>query len=166
MGGFDRVVTGALVIVPGPRQTITFVRQERGPYAGSWLLPGGKVEFGESLEEAARREALEETGCNIDSLRLTGVYELRGAWTEGAYHLLMFAFLSGEATAVPNGFTGHHVGAVRQARLNELPVHSTDMRILTDADIATFEQHEIDAALKRDGITMTGYPSPNSRRLI
>ncbi|MGH8896279.1 MAG: NUDIX hydrolase [Egibacteraceae bacterium] len=161
MGTFDHVVAGALVIVPGPRQTITFVYQERGPYAGCWLLPGGKVEFGESLEDTARREALEETGCAVRSLRLTGVYELRGAWAEGAYHLLMFAFVADEATAAPTGFTGDHVGLVRQAHLNELPIHSTDMRILTDAGIAKFQQHEIDAALKHDGITMTSYHTPN-----
>jgi 8-oxo-dGTP diphosphatase len=35
-----RVVTAALVVVPGPGDTVTFVRQERGPYAGFWLLPG------------------------------------------------------------------------------------------------------------------------------
>ena len=40
-----RVITAALVVVPGPGDTVTFVWQERGPYAGWWLLPGGKVEF-------------------------------------------------------------------------------------------------------------------------
>jgi 8-oxo-dGTP diphosphatase len=37
------VVTAALVVIPGQTETVTFVRQERGPYAGFWLLPGGKV---------------------------------------------------------------------------------------------------------------------------
>ena len=55
-----RVITAALVVVPGPGDTVTFVRQERGPYAGWWLLPGGKVEFGEPVAAAARREAAEE----------------------------------------------------------------------------------------------------------
>jgi hypothetical protein len=32
-----RVITAALVVVRGPGDTVTFVRQERGPYAGWWL---------------------------------------------------------------------------------------------------------------------------------
>jgi hypothetical protein len=47
-----RVITAALVVVPGPGDTVTFVWQERGPYAGWWLLPGGKVEFGEPVTKA------------------------------------------------------------------------------------------------------------------
>ena len=73
-----RVVTAALVVVPGPGGTVTFVRQERGPYAGWWLLPGGKVEFGEPVEQAARREAVEESGCDVGELVLTGAYEILG----------------------------------------------------------------------------------------
>lgn len=40
---------------------------------GTWTLPGGKVDFGESLEKAARRETLEETGIQSESLKLISV---------------------------------------------------------------------------------------------
>jgi len=52
------VTTAALMIVRGPSDDVTFVAQRRGPFAGHWLLPGGRVEFGESLPDAARRETL------------------------------------------------------------------------------------------------------------
>ena len=41
---------------------------------GSWCLPGGMVEVGESVSESCAREVLEETGLEVRVLRLTGVY--------------------------------------------------------------------------------------------
>ena len=41
---------------------------------GTWGLPGGALEPGETLEECARREVLEETGLTLDQLRFFGIY--------------------------------------------------------------------------------------------
>lgn len=38
--------------------------------AGKWTMPGGKLEFGESFEEAAKRETMEETGIKVKSMEL------------------------------------------------------------------------------------------------
>jgi 8-oxo-dGTP diphosphatase len=53
---------------------VLLIRRGHEPYAGSFALPGGFVEIGETVENACRREALEETGIKVDVLRLVGVY--------------------------------------------------------------------------------------------
>jgi 8-oxo-dGTP diphosphatase len=145
-----RVIAAALVVVPGPEDTVTFVRQERGPYAGWWLLPGGKVEFGEPVADAARREAVEESGCDLGELVLTGAYEIIGP----GHHFVMWAYRSERVGLVPERFTGHHVGAVRQERWDQLEPHPTDMPILNDAGAAAYPRDVIADRLVREHITM------------
>lgn len=41
---------------------VLLLRRKKGTYAGLWALPGGKIEYGEHLEDAIRREIYEETG--------------------------------------------------------------------------------------------------------
>ncbi|WP_234377078.1 NUDIX hydrolase [Streptomyces sp. TP-A0356] len=151
---FSRILPVSLMVLPGPDGTVTFVHQLKGPYAGNWLLPGGGIEPGESAGAAAVREAYEETGCRVTSCSPFAVYEFTGQWSEGRYHLLMFGFLADGTHRVPDGFRGHNVGAVRQARIGDLPLHSTDLQILTDAGLASYREPEISRALAADGITM------------
>ncbi|RMG05562.1 MAG: NUDIX hydrolase [Nitrospirae bacterium] len=51
---------------------IVLIRRKNPP--PGWALPGGFVEYGETLEDAARREALEETGLSIELLRQFHTY--------------------------------------------------------------------------------------------
>jgi 8-oxo-dGTP diphosphatase len=48
------------------------------PGRGLWVFPGGYVDVGESVEDAARREVWEETGLQVSLERLVGVYSRSG----------------------------------------------------------------------------------------
>lgn len=53
---------------------VVLIKRKNEPFKGKWALPGGFVEYGERVEEAAKREAKEETGLEIKIQKLLGVY--------------------------------------------------------------------------------------------
>jgi 8-oxo-dGTP diphosphatase len=61
------------VVIPS-REGVVLIRRGSEPFEGRWALPGGFVDVGETVEQAAAREAAEETGLNIELARLVGVY--------------------------------------------------------------------------------------------
>jgi 8-oxo-dGTP diphosphatase len=61
-------------VIFDPEGRVLLIRRAREPYVGDFALPGGFVEIGETVEEACRREAKEETGIEVGPLRLVGVY--------------------------------------------------------------------------------------------
>ena len=50
------------------------IQRKNPPFEGSWALPGGFVDYGEKTEDAAIREAKEETSIDIGSVELFNVY--------------------------------------------------------------------------------------------
>ena len=54
---------------------VLLIRRGQAPLLGEWSLPGGVLECGETLREAAVREALEETGLVVETVDMLGVYE-------------------------------------------------------------------------------------------
>ena len=71
---------------------VLLVRRARSPSNGLYSLPGGRVEFGESLHAALKREIDEETGLAIDIVGLAGWREeLPSANRHGHYLIMPFA---------------------------------------------------------------------------
>jgi ADP-ribose pyrophosphatase YjhB (NUDIX family) len=68
---------------------ILLVRRARSPARGFYSLPGGRVEFGESLHTALHREVDEETGLKIEIVGLAGWREVLPGTSGGGHYLIM-----------------------------------------------------------------------------
>ena len=96
------VGVGAVIVQDG---RVLLIRRGQPPLFGEWSLPGGLLECGETLREAAAREAREETGLVVETVDMLGVYERVIRSDEGRvrYHYVLIDFLcrplSGELKA-------------------------------------------------------------------
>lgn len=68
----------AVAIVEFADRRILLIKRRTVPFKGYWALPGGRVEAGESVEEAVVREVKEETGLDIEIIRKIGEYREKG----------------------------------------------------------------------------------------
>jgi len=73
---------------------VVLIKRKKKPYKNFWALPGGFVEYGETVEKAAIREAKEETGLLINLRRIVGVYSDPKRDPRG--HVVSVCFLAGK----------------------------------------------------------------------
>lgn len=112
---------GVVVLRPGATGTdVLLVRRGKAPNLGSWALPGGAQDLGETAADAARREILEETGLRIGDVHLAANVDSIHRDPDGRvrYHYTIIDFAAlwqgGDAVA------GDDVSEVAWARVDAL----------------------------------------------
>ncbi|WP_272929517.1 NUDIX hydrolase [Rhodovulum sulfidophilum] len=90
----ERPTPAAIAVVIRAKQVL-LVRRANPPDAGLWGFPGGKIDRGETLTEAALRELAEETGISADPLRVFTAVDAFDREASGALrrHFILIAIL-------------------------------------------------------------------------
>src|SRR5713101_8217353 len=86
MAGVPLVAVGALAVRDDG--ALLLIRRGKAPALGRWSLPGGRVEWGETLSDAVRREVAEETGLKVAPGELAGLVE-RIYLEEGFHYVIL-----------------------------------------------------------------------------
>jgi len=103
-------------------QVLLALRQNTGYADGLWNLPSGKLEPGEDLAGAVRREAREEVGLRLEAVRLATVVHHRDAGQEARFGFFFEA--TGGWPGEPHNAEPHKCGGIAWYPLDSLPANT------------------------------------------
>ncbi|MEV0998436.1 NUDIX domain-containing protein [Nonomuraea sp. NPDC050202] len=122
---------GAIIFDAADR--LLLVKRGHPPGMGSWSVPGGRLEPGESDEAGVRREVLEETGLRVEVGRLAGAVDRPGP---GGVTYVIRDYLATVSAGTP--VAGDDAADVRwcdRADLERLPLSEGLLAALTEWDV-------------------------------
>lgn len=109
---------------------VLLIRRGKPPREGEWSLPGGRVEPGESFEQCALRELLEET--NVRAKLLKKVAEIDGNF--GTHHYMLHDYLAEwESGDVRAGDDAAEAKWVAMSSLSEISMWSKTHQVIKDS---------------------------------
>jgi len=125
-----QVAVGAIVIRDNK---ILMVKRSLPPGKGLWAIPGGRVELGETLQEAAEREVKEETGVTVRAGNPVYTFDLLEQDDAGRirFHYVIVDLVADHVSGEPNpGDDACEARWVTSKELQVLPVSQTTQEVL------------------------------------
>jgi 8-oxo-dGTP diphosphatase len=108
----DRVVLTVDAVITDDEGRILLMERGTDPFKGAWVLPGGIVDPGETVEAACVREVEEEVGLQVRIVRQVGIYSTPGRDPRGSFISITFhAVVVGGTLQVTNEARSHRWSA-------------------------------------------------------
>ncbi len=123
------VLVAAVALIDKDGRVLLAQRPEGKSMAGLWEFPGGKVEAGETPEEALIRELQEELGIDTWQSCLAPLTFASHKYED--FHLLMPLFACRKWDGIPRGLEGQELAWVRPNKLKEYPMPPADIPIIS-----------------------------------
>ncbi|GAB6032555.1 hypothetical protein CHUAL_011447 [Chamberlinius hualienensis] len=114
------IVMGILINDEGQ---VLMMQEAKSSCAGQWYLPAGRMEAGEDIEEAVRREVFEETGLEFEPTTLLGVECAGGSW----YRFILTGNVIGGILKTPANADSESLQALWVKDLSELSLRAKDI---------------------------------------
>lgn len=122
------VLVSAVALIDPEGRVLLAQRPEGKSLAGLWEFPGGKVESGESPEQALIRELHEELGIETWQSCLAPLTFASHSYE--AFHLLMPLFACRRWNGIVSGREGQNLAWVRPEKLREYPMPPADLPLI------------------------------------
>jgi ADP-ribose pyrophosphatase len=125
-----QVGVGAVVF---HQNRVLLIKRGQAPNKNQWAIPGGRIQLGETLQQAAEREILEETGIRIKAGKPVFSFDLiqHDDEQQCQWHYVVVdldaEYLSGDPVAGDDAVEARWVSA---DELTELPVNETTLQLL------------------------------------
>ena len=120
------------IFIVNEKMEFILIKRKNDPYKNCWALPGGFMEYGETIENAAIREAKEETSIDVELIDLINVYSEPSRDPRG--HTVTVAFLAkGDFTKRRADSDAEDIGIFSHEDIDKLDIAFDHEKIIEDS---------------------------------
>ncbi|SDZ79290.1 mutator mutT protein [Desulfuromusa kysingii] len=85
-----QIKTSVVACIMDDKDRILLTRRNIPPFFGQWVMPGGKIDHGESIESALLREVEEEVGLKVKIDKLVDIYEHLAIGNKKDHYIILY----------------------------------------------------------------------------
>ena len=86
----EYIITSVVAVIVDEQERVLLTRRSIPPFKNMWVMPGGKIDLGEPILTALKREVDEEVGLEIQVERLIDVFEHVTPGEDNCHYIILF----------------------------------------------------------------------------
>jgi 8-oxo-dGTP diphosphatase len=86
----EHIVTSVVAVIVDERERVLLTRRSIPPFKNMWVMPGGKIDLGEPILSALKREVDEEVGLEVEVGELIDVFEHLTPGEDACHYIILF----------------------------------------------------------------------------